>query len=126
MQRVEGIEKFQLGTFLIGKELNIIDQQSVQITILAPELLLVVVFNRIDVVIGEGFAGNVFDLGVGIMPQHVVGNGLHQMSLAKADTAIDQEWIIKSARLFRGSIGGSIGHLIAATFNESFKCIFWI
>ena len=68
MQRIESIEKFQLGAFLIGKELDIIDQQSVQVTILAPELLLVVVFDRIDVVIGEGFAGNVFDLGVGIMP----------------------------------------------------------
>ena len=65
-QRVECMEKFFLGPFLVFQKLDIVDDKAVNGAILFLKIFYRVVLNGIDDFIGKGFTGNVSDLCTGI------------------------------------------------------------
>jgi hypothetical protein len=56
---VEGVEEFLLGAVLAGEELDVVDEQDVDLPVIAAELGQLSVLDGADVVVGELLAGDV-------------------------------------------------------------------
>ena len=84
VQRVEGVEELFLRALLAGEELDVVDEQHVDVAELVAEAGHLVVADRVDHLVGELFAGDVADGGMGLAALHVVADGVHEVGLAHA------------------------------------------
>src|SRR2546428_8259111 len=123
MQRIEGMEKLFLSTFLLGQELNVVHQQNVNVTKLVAEAGHLVVTQRVDHLIGEFLAGEVADGGLGLATFDLMSDGLHEMGLAHANTAVKEEGVIRLGRAFCDRQGGGVGKLVARADDERVKSV---
>ena len=90
VQRVESMEEFFLGAFLLCQKLNVIDQQDVDVAEFVAEAGHLVITQRVDHFIGELLAGDVADGRLRLYALDLVANGLHQVGLPHADAAIQE------------------------------------
>ncbi len=121
MQRIEGVEKFLLRTFFLRQELDVINQQHIHIAELVAEAGHLVVAQRVDHLVGELLAGDVADGRLRLPHLDFVPDRLHQMSLAHADTAIEEKRVIGLGWALRHRLAGGVGELIATTDHERVK-----
>src|SRR6185437_8516788 len=102
VQRVEGVEELLLGALLLGQELDIVNEQDIHVAKLVAEDGRLVVAQRIDHLVGELLARQVADGHLRLAALDLMPDGLHEMSLAHADSAIEEERVI--------GLGGPLGH----------------
>src|SRR6185437_1293731 len=118
---VEGVEELLLGALLLGQELDIVNEQNIHVAKLVAEAGHLVVAQRIDHLVGELLARQVADGHLRLAAFDLMPDGLHEMSLAHADSAIEEERVV--------GLGGPLGHgqrggvskLVAGADHESIE-----
>src|SRR5256714_11094214 len=76
-QRVEGVEKFFLRTFLAAEELDVVDAGQIGLTITFAKLDEIIVLNRVDELIDEELARKINHFRVLLFRDDVLANRLH-------------------------------------------------
>src|ERR1022692_4115659 len=71
--------------------------------------------------IQEPLAGGVHNAHAGEAIHESASNGMHQMSLAHPDAAVDKERVVASGRKRGNRSSGRVGELIAGSDNEVIK-----
>ena len=112
------MEEFFLRAFLAGEELNVVDQQRIEGPVDPLEVGNPVVLQGTDHVGDETLGMDVGDFGVRIPIEDQVSDRVHQMGFAEADTAVDEERVIGSARIHADLIGCGAGQLVALALDE--------
>ena len=64
------MEKFFLGTFFTGNELDIIHQKDINVSVFASELLVLIITDGVDQLIGEFLTGHIEDFGFVVVFQY--------------------------------------------------------
>ena len=115
------MEKFLLGGFLTGDELDIIHQEQVGLPVLAPEFNVPAAFDGVDQFVGELIALDVDDVGVRIFLADAVGDGVEQMGLAHAGRAVDKQRIVYLPRGLGNGNGGGVGKPVGRAHHKIIK-----
>ena len=118
VQRVEGMEELLLGALLLREELDVVDEQHVDVAKLVAEAGHLVVAQRVDHLVGELLAGDIADGGLRLAALDLVADGLHQMGLAHADAAVEEERVVGLGRTLGHGLAGGVGKLVAAADDE--------
>ena len=95
------MEKFLLGTFFSDDELDIVDEQGVVVPVFFPKFRggdVVFVTDGVDQLIGEFFRGNIQNLGVFVVFQDKMGDGVHQVGLSQPHAPVDKQGIVHLSR----------------------------
>jgi hypothetical protein len=98
VEAIEGVEELFLGAFLAGDELYVIHEKDIHLAVFGTEVIRGLVADGIDEVIGKGFRGHIEDAGV--PTDREIADGVEQVGLAQADTAVDEEGIEALAGVF--------------------------
>src|SRR5439155_3966714 len=109
------VKEFFLRTFLAAQKLNVVDQKQIGLTITLSEFDKVTVLDRVDELVDEKFARKINHLGVFFLRQDVLADGLHEMRLAQADSAINKERIVSAGRRLRDRETGRVRDLVIRT-----------
>src|SRR5215472_8996210 len=120
---VERMEKFLLRTLLTTKKLNVVDQKHVRLAITLPEFHKVTVLDRVDELVDEQLTRDVDHLHVFPFRPDELADGLHQMGLAQADPAVNEERIVRARRRLRDSETGCVRDLVVRADDERFECV---
>src|SRR4051812_1812126 len=126
MQRIEGMEKFFLGPFLLRQKLNVVYQQHVHVAELVAEAGHLVVTQRVDHLVGELLAGEIADGSFRLALLHLVSYGLHEVSLAHSHAAIKEKRVVGLGGALGDGLRGGVRELIAAADDEVVKLIFLV
>ena len=118
MQGVEGIEKFLLGGYLAGNELDIVHHQHVHVPVFVAELGVGVLLDRLDQLIGKGLAGHVDDLKGGEGFLDLVADGVHQMGFAQAHAPVHEQGVVGPGWAVRHGPGRGIGEIVGGADDE--------
>ena len=118
-QRVEGVEELLLRTLLAGEELDVIDQQRMQRAVGVLEFVDAVVLQRSHHVADEALGMHVGDARVRIALADQVADRVHQVGLAEADAAVDEQRVVGGAGIFRDLQRRGLGEVIALAFDET-------
>src|SRR5215469_15353513 len=122
MEGVEGVEKLLLGALAPGQELNVIKDQGVDLAELSLELSHPFAPNRAYQFIHEGLGRHEqHPAASGARVPEVMSDGSHQMSLAEANTTINEERVVFFARPFGDRQRGSVSELVARPDYEFCK-----
>jgi hypothetical protein len=97
---------------LLRKELNVVDEQGIHRTVVLHEVLHGALLERFDHVLNEALRVKIDHLGIGIFIQHTVADRLHEMRLAQAHPAIEQQRVVRLAGVGRNLQGGGLGQLV--------------
>ena len=100
-QRVERVEELFLRAILAGEKLDVVDQERVERAVGLLELVDGVVLQRADHVADEALRVDVGDPCTRIAFAHGIGDRVHQMRLAEADAAVDEQRVVGLARVVR-------------------------
>ena len=101
VDRVEGVEELLLGPLLVGDELDVVDEQQVDASVARPEVVDLALLDAGDELVGELLAGGVDDALAREAGEHLVADGVHQVGLAEAHAAVQEERVVGVA----GSLG---------------------
>ena len=115
---VEGVEELLLDALLAGEELHIVHQQDVHVAVTLPELRQGVLLDGVDVFVGEFFRGEVGDLGLGVALEDAVPDGVHQVGLAEAGGAVEEEGVVGLRGRLGDGKGGGMGELVILADDE--------
>ena len=102
VDRVERVEELFLRPFLVGDELDVVDEQQVDAPVARPEVVDLALLDAGDELVGELLAGRVDDALAREARQHLVADGVHQVGLAEAHAAVQEERVV--------GVAGSLGH----------------
>ena len=92
------MEELFLRGFFVTEELNIINQQQVNISVLLTKLFLLFCLDGINEVIGKILAGDIFNVGSGIILQDQIPDRLHQMRFSQANAAVNKQRVVSRTR----------------------------
>src|SRR5205823_3562103 len=116
---VERVEELVLGLFLLGQELDVVEQQDVHVSVLAGGLVPPPLADRPGELADERLGGHVPTARSGGQPPHVVRDGEEQVRLPQAHATVDEQGVV---RLRGGRLGnrkgGRVGELVAGTGDE--------
>ena len=118
MQRVEGVEEFFLRALLAGKELDIVDHQDVDRPVFLAEEFGLALLDGADDLVGELLTRDVEHAHLGVVLQHAVADGVHEMCLAEADAAVHEKRVVDLAWRFGNGHGGRMGKAVRAACHE--------
>ena len=108
---VEGVEELLLGPLLVGDELDVIDEQQVDLAVARPEVVDAALLDAGDEVVGELLAGGVDDPLARVALHHGVADRVHQVGLAEADAAVQEERVV--------GLAGTLGDRQAGGMREA-------
>ncbi len=94
VDRIEGVEELLLGALLVGDELDVVDEQQVDAPVARPEIVDLALLNAGDELVRELLAGRVDDALAREARQHLVADRVHQVGLAKAHAAVQEERVV--------------------------------
>ena len=118
VQGVEGVEEFLLGLLLAGDELDVVDEQDVSAAVFGLEGLHALIAHAGDELVGEFLGGDILHPFVGVLFQHRVTDGVHQMGLAQAGAAVDEQGIVGTAGAGGYGHGRRVGELVGFAHHE--------
>src|SRR5580704_8553151 len=125
-KRIERVKEFFLGTLLASEKLDVVDQEEIDLAIALSEFDQITVLDRVDELIDEQFTGNINHLYVFLLGPNVLANGLHQVGLAKTDTAINEQWVVCPRRRLRHGESGGMRNFIVRADHERFERVPWV
>jgi len=96
------VEELLLGAVLAGQELDVVDQEHVDRPVLVPDLGHVPGLDGGDDLVHELLGGHVGDPLLGEALAHLVADRVHEVGLAQAHAAIEEERVVVLA--------GRVGH----------------
>src|ERR1041384_520090 len=118
-QGIESVEELFLRTALVGKELDVVDQEQVERVVVALELverlLLVSAYHVRNVLLGVDVADACLGTAVG----DLVADRLDQMRLAEADAAVDEQRVVRDSRVLRDLDGRCPRQLVRFAGDEA-------
>ena len=118
-QRIEGMEELFLGGVLAGEKLDVIDQQRIDRAEATLELIHVLGAQGIDHAADKLLGAQVKHLAGGIVLAHQVAGGVHQVGLAQAGAAIQQQGVEGTPRIGGDLDGGGLAQFVAAERRAS-------
>jgi hypothetical protein len=119
VQLVEVVEELLLEPLLALHELDVVDEQHVDLAVLALELTRGVRADGVDEVVEVRLGRDVAD-GVGrvVLPD-VVGDGVEQVRLAQARHAVDEQRVVGPRRGLGHREGSGVGEAVGAPGHEA-------
>ena len=102
VDRVERVEELLLGALLVGDELDVVDQEEVDAPVAGPEVVDPALLDARDELVRELLAGGVHDLLAREAGDHRVPDRVHQVRLAEANPAVQEERVV--------GVPGALGH----------------
>ena len=84
------MEEFFLNPLFLSEELDVVHQEQVGCPVFLAELFLGLVLDGIDEVVDKSLTLNVDDLGIRVLSQHLVADGLHQVGLTQPHAPKDE------------------------------------
>src|SRR3954447_6941716 len=123
VQRIKRVKELFLGTFLLGEELDIIHQQHVNVAKLVAKTGHLVVAQRVDHFVSELLAGYVADGCLTDAASDLVSDGLHEMGLAHANTAVQEQRVVSLGRTFRNRLASGVGELVAIADDKGIESV---
>ena len=117
-QLVEGVEELFLRALLAGEELDVVDQQRVERTVGGLELVHRVVLQRAHHVAHEALRMHVRNARFRVAVLDQVRDGVHQVRLAEAHAAVQEQRVVGAAGIFRHLRRRGLGQLVALAFDE--------
>ncbi len=123
VEGVEGVEELFLGFFLAGEELDVVDEEDVDGAVLVAEAGHLVEARGVGEVVDELLAGDVADGGVGLEAFYLVADGVHEVGLAHADAAVEEERVVGLGGSLGDGDGGGEGELVAGAGDEAVEVV---
>ena len=121
-QGVESVEELLLCGLSPRDELDIVDHQHVHRAELILERHGVAVTKRPDELVHEFFGRKIDDPAGWIPRPDVPGDGMHQMGLAKADPAIEEQRVERHRRRLGDPPRGGVGKFVGLADDEILEC----
>ncbi len=118
VDRVERVEELFLGPFLVRDELDVVDEQQVDPAIAGAELVDLALLDRGDELVGELLAGRVDDALARELGDDLVADRVHQVGLAEADAAVQEERVVGVARSLGDGQAGGVGQAVGRPDDE--------
>ena len=112
VERVEGVEEFLLGALARGDELNVVHHQHVHVAEAVAEGRHALEADRGNHFVGEFFGADVGEAQRRIAALERVADGLHQMRLAEAHSAIEEKRVVGFRGLLGDGDGGGVSELV--------------
>ena len=123
VQRVEGVEELVLGALLAGEELDVVDEQHVDAAVLVAEAGHLLVAHVGDHLVGELLARDVADGGLRLAALHLVADGVHEVGLAEADAAVEEERVVGLRWALGDRLRGGACELVAGAEDEAVEVV---
>ena len=120
-QGFEGVEEFFLRAVLVGEELHIVDQQQVERVIALLELVEGPALVGLNHIRHELLGMDVENFGVGLVLQQAVAHSVHQVGLAQAHAAVDEQRVVQVAGHARHVHGGRARHAVGRAFHQGLE-----
>jgi hypothetical protein len=117
-QGFEGVEELFLGAVLAGEELHVVDQQQVQVVVLGLQFVKGLALVVLDDVADELLGVQVQHAGIRVVLEQGVAHGVHQVRLAQAHAAVDEQRVVHDARRAGHVQRGRAGHLVGAAGHQ--------
>src|SRR4029079_1509078 len=95
VDRVERMEELFLRPLFSGEELDVVDEQHVDAPVALAELLALLRADRVDELVREFLARCVRDALLGVPADDSVPDRVHEMRLAQAGSAIDEQRVVR-------------------------------
>ena len=118
VQGVEGVKKLLLRAFLAPKKLDIVNHQDIRVAILLAEFHQCAVLDGIDELVGKLLAGKVNHARGFLVVDHVVADGLQQVRLAQAASAVNEKGIVDLGGRLGDRHGGSLRKLVVRSDDK--------
>ena len=115
---VEGVEELLLGPLLVGDELDVVDEQQVDPPVARPEVVDPALLDAGDELVGELLAGDVDDALAREARDDRVADGVHQVRLAQADAAVQEERVVGVARALGDRQARGMGEAVGRADDE--------
>src|SRR2546421_427663 len=122
-QRVEGMEKFFLRTFLAAEELDVVDAKQIGLAITFAKFDEIIVLNRVDELFYEELARKINHFRFLLFRNHVLADRLHQVLFAKTDAAVNEKRVVSARRRLRDGKRGGVRDFVVRSDNERFESI---
>ena len=106
VQGVEGVEELLQGLLLAAQELDVVEQEDVDLAVAVLEAVHVAVGHGGDEVGDELLAGDVLDADAGVELARVVADGVQQVGLAQARSAVDEQGVVGALVVVDGQVEG--------------------
>ena len=113
------MEELLLGAVLPGDELDVVHQQHVDGAVLLPEGGKAVEADGVDHLVDEAVGGDVEQVQALLTGLDVVTDGVHEVGLAQADSAVDEERVVGLAGDLRHRPRGGVGKLVGRAHHEA-------
>ncbi len=120
-QRLEGVEELFLRAVLVGEELHVIDQQQVERVVVGLELVEGAALVGLNHIRDELLGMDVENFGVGLVLQQAVAHGMHQVGLAQAHAAVDEERVVQVPGRARDVHGGGPRHAVGRALHQGLE-----
>ncbi len=113
------MEKLFLRAILAGEKLDVVDQQRIQRAVTALEFINPVVLQRPHHVADEAFRVDVSHARARVAGQDAVADGVHQVGLAEAHAAVQEQRVVRPAGVLRHLESAGPGELVALALDET-------
>jgi len=123
IQRIEGVEKFLLGAFLAGDELDIIHGQQVGLAVFFLELGGGAVADGQNQLIGEFLALDIQELIIRVILAYLAADGIDEVGFAQAAAAVHKERVVAFGGVIGYRPGRGVGQAVAAAHHEGLEGI---
>ena len=89
----------------------------------AAEFLNVAAAHGVDELVGEFFTGEVNDAAAGVVAEQFLTDGLHQVGLAEAGAAVDEQRVVAGLGFAGDGLAGGVGELVVGSDHEASKSV---
>ena len=118
VDRVERVEELLLGPLLVGDELDVVDEEEVDPPVAGPELVDLALLDRGDELVRELLGRRVDDALARELGGDLVADGVHQVGLAEAHAAVQEERVVGVARALRHRQARRVGEAVGRPDDE--------
>src|SRR5436309_9269940 len=125
-KRIERVKEFFLGTLFASEKLDVVYQEKVDLAIALSELDQITVLDRVDELVDEQFTGYIDHFNIFLLGPNVLADRLHQVGLAKTDTAINEQRVVRARGRLRHGKSGGMRNCVVRTDHERFERVPWI
>src|SRR4030095_1836995 len=112
--------------FLAGHELNIVHEQNVNRSVSLTKIENAVITNGVDHLVHEPLGRDVSQFERAIVLEHELSDGMHQMRLAKTDTAVDEERVVRARWRLGDGAAPPLRELVRRADDECVERIPWV
>ena len=118
VDRVERVEELLLGPLLVRDELDVVDEEQVDPAVAGAELVDLALLDRGDELVGELLARRVDDALARELGDDLVADGVHQVGLAEAHAAVQEERVVGVAGPLGDGQAGRVGEPVGRADDE--------